>query len=130
MRTPGGERRCNSTTGVLPIRSSSEAATTPVLLAAIPARHRGQEHDRRALADGCVQPVARPYVLAVHVEVDVGADLAAVVDPVAERREPRREILEQLPQRRPGRLDLLRAPGLLTEHGGNPDDTHRVQNST
>ena len=129
MRTPGGESCGSSTSGVLPIRSSSELR--PRRPSAIPARHGGQEDDRRALAHGCVQAAARPHVLAVDVDVHVRADLAR-------RRRSRApsagsrvaQVLEQLAHRRARGLDLARAACLLTQDGRDAYDAHRVQNST
>src|SRR5689334_3573248 len=94
---PGGDRCRSATSGVLPIRSSRLSAT-------IPARHRGQEDHGRVLTNRCVQAAARAHVLAVDVHVHVRTDLLAVVDLLAERRQPRREVLEYFTHRRAGSL--------------------------
>src|SRR5437764_7205116 len=119
---PGGERRWSSTSGVSPIRSSR-------LLASTAAGHGRKQDDRAGFAHRCVEPVARAHVLAVDVDVHERPDLAFVVDPRAERREPRGEVLEELADGRAGRLDLARAACLRTKNGRDPDDAHRWQNS-
>src|SRR6202795_3525089 len=72
-RTPSfGARRCSSTSGVEPTRSSSELTT---LLRT--AGHRGEEHDRGTGRNGRVQPVQRPDVLALEEDVDERRDRLA-----------------------------------------------------
>src|SRR3954468_420343 len=121
MVRPGGESLRSSTSGVLPIRSRSELATTG---------HRRKQDDGRRFADRRVEAVARADVLAVDVDVDERPDLALAVDAFAERGNPDAEVLEQLADRRAGGLDLARAARLGAKHRGDAHDAHRLQNST
>src|SRR5712691_4666482 len=74
MRTDGvGASRCSSTSGVFPIRSSSEPA-------ALATRHRGQQDHCRGLVDGRLESVARAHVLALDVDVHERRDAAVVED--------------------------------------------------
>src|SRR5579871_4779930 len=115
--------RGSSTSGVLPIRSSSELASTA-------ARHGGQEDDRRTVAHGRLEPVARADVLAVDVHVDERRQLAVLVDARAESRHTHREVLEELTHRGAARLDLPRAARLRAQNRRNTNETHLAQNST
>src|SRR6266545_4619487 len=85
-RTPSGAIRGSSTSGVFPIRSRSELATTG---------HRRQEDHRRARGDRCLETVVGADVLTFDVDVHEGLEVA-VVDALAERWEPRGQVLQQL----------------------------------
>src|SRR3954449_5525012 len=157
MVRPAGESLDSSTSGVSPIRSSSELPTTASTALKGFARsawpgggggrlrrpeaaagqgrqgttgHRREENHGRALAHRRVQAVARAHVLAVHVDVDERTDLTLAVDARAERRDARRQVLEELPHRGPRRPDLARAARLRAEDRRDSHDAHLAQNST
>src|ERR1700749_5173264 len=97
--------RSSATSGVSPIRSSNELATTA-------ARHGGQEDHGAAVADRRVEPVARAHVLAVDVDVHERLQLALGVHLAAERWDAGGQVLEQLADGRAARFELARTSGL------------------
>src|SRR4051812_34043881 len=124
-----GERRGSSTSGVLPISSSTEWDSGLVATG-----HRGQEDQLRAGLDGRLEPVERAHVLAVQVDVDEGRDVAVLVDLRAQPRILAREVLEQLADGGAGHLDLPLVAGLGAQRGRDADSRHActgpAQNST
>src|SRR5919197_1287391 len=123
-RTDGfGVRRGSSTSGVPPTRSRTLGA---VALAAT-AGHGRKQDDGIGRRDGGLVAVARPDVLAADVDV-------RELELAAERREARREVVEDVADRLSLGQDLALAARVLAKGGGNPDDAHAcctpAQNST
>src|SRR5581483_6713655 len=106
-----GERRGSSTSGVFPIRSSSEGARR------LATGHRRQQDDRRALPDRRLELVERPDVLAVEVHVRVG-------ELTLEPGKAGGEVVEHLADRAPGRRHLSLAADGGAEHRRDPDLRH------
>ena len=122
----GGASRGSSTSGVSPTVSSSDGAS-----ACSPPAIAGRRMTRRALRDRRVEALQRAHVLAVHVDVHEGRDLAVLEHLRAQAGEPRGEVVEQLAERRAGSLDLTLAAHLGAKRRRNPDAAHRAaQNST
>ena len=105
---------------------------------ALAAGHRRQQDDGRALEHRRVEPLERPNVLAVEVDVHERGDAVAVLEHlVAEPGEAVGEIAEHLAQRAAGGLDLARAADLVPQRRRDADADHCVtwargpaQNST
>src|SRR5204863_7263699 len=105
-RTPGfGETRRSSTSGVLPIRSSSEEAT----IALRTAGHCWQEDHGRVVLDGRVQPFERAHVLALEVHVHEGRDRVVLDELRAQSREPIHQVVQELAHGAASGVNLARA---------------------
>ena len=117
---------------VLPLRSRREDATRCSATG-----HRRQQDDRRGVADGCFEALARTHVLALDVDVDERRDLAVLEHLSSEAGETLGEVVEQVADGVTGRLDLARSAGRGAQSGGDADDRHQCtsagrpwQNST
>src|SRR4051812_2785831 len=109
MRTPSlGERRCSSTSGVFPTRSSSDVTRRLGTTG-----HRGKEHDGGVVRYRRVEAVERADVLALEEDVDERRDRLALEHLEAQRREAARQVVEHLADGGARGLD-----GALAVHGG------------
>src|SRR4029453_17194401 len=123
MRTPSGESRVSSTSGVRPTRSRIELATTG----------HGRQEDHGAAAHRRLEALAGADVLAPDIDVDEARQAAGVVDALPQLREAAREIVEELADGVAIRLQGGLALGLLPQRRRDPDDRHdpgTPQNST
>ena len=98
---------------------------------------RGRRISGLAGSDGRVETVERAHVLTAEVDVHEWRDAAVLEDLRAERGVAGREVLEQLPDRRPLCLHLPGAADLAAKRGRDAYRGHeatprpaRLQNST
>src|SRR5438067_221956 len=131
-RTDGfGARRGSSTSGVLPTSSRRE----PAVWGLEPTGHRGEQDDRGTVVDRRVEPVERPNVLSLDVDVHERRDVVVLDELRPQPREAGHEIVEQLAHGVAVGGHLARAADLTAQHGRNPDQAHACaglpeQNST
>src|SRR5438445_11023389 len=93
-RTEGfGERCRSSTSGVLPTSSRRE----PAVRTLEPTGHGGEEEHGGAMLDRRIEPVERPDVLALDVDVHVRRDVAVLHELRPQTGEAGHEIEEQFP---------------------------------
>src|SRR5437660_4472852 len=117
-RTEGfGERRRSSTSGVLPTSSRRE----PAVRTLEPTGHGGEEDHGRSVVDGGVEPVERPHVLSLDVDVHEGCDVAVLHELRPEAREAGHEIEEQLAHGVSLGWDLAGSADVAAEHRWDPD---------
>src|SRR5919199_6832042 len=121
MWTPcfGASRR-SSTSGVLPIRSRSDGATTVLRTAG----HCGKQDDRAALAHRRLESVQRAHVLALDVDVHERREVLVLDQLLAQRRESSHQVLEQLADVLAVGLDLPLAVRLRAQRRWNANGTH------
>ncbi len=79
---------------------------------------------RGGVADGRVEALERPDVLAVHVDVHEGRDASVFEHLRPESREARGEVVEELSDRSARALDLAIAADLAAERGRDADAAH------
>jgi hypothetical protein len=87
---------------------------------------RGQEDDRIGVTDRGGEALGVANVAAVDVDIDELAQLSALGDPVAERRELREHIVEGLRHRRAAGGQLTAAAGVLAQDRRDADRAHRT----
>src|SRR3954469_5108368 len=143
MRTPGfGDRRFNSTSGVLPIawtmspyfpphgrlsrRGSIIASESVVRRVRLPAAcHRRQDHEGVALTDRCIQALQDPNVLVVQIDVHVAVELPVLAEELALGIGVLlRQRAEHLAHVRARGGHLLLASGGRAQYGWNLDRAH------
>src|SRR2546423_13623053 len=120
-RTDGfGARRRSSTSGVLPTSSSRE----PAVRRLEPTGHGGEEDDRGAVLDGRLEPVERPDVLSLDVDVHERRDVVVLDELRPQRREAGHEVEEELAHGVALGGNLTDAADLAAQHRGNADPAH------
>src|SRR5438445_9307346 len=131
-RTEGfGERCRSSTSGVLPTSSRRE----PAVRTLEPTGHGGEKDHGRAGGDFRVQPVERPDVLTLDVDVHKGRYVAVLDELRPQPGEARHEVGEQLAHGVALGAHLARTADVAAEHRWDPDQAHACagrpeQNST
>src|SRR5581483_2852496 len=131
-RTEGfGERRRSSTSGVLPTSSRRE----PAVRRLEPTGHGGEEDHSGAVVDRGVEPVERPDVLALEVDVHERSDLVVLDELRPEPGEARHQVVEELAHRAAVGGHLADAADLAAQLRGDADQAHACavlpeQNST
>src|SRR3954471_24176753 len=122
MRTPSlGERRCNSTSGVLPTRSSSE-----VTVRLGTAGHGREEHQGGAVPHGGLQAVEGADVLALEEDVDERRDRLALEHLPAQRRIAACQVVQHLAHRGAVGYDRALAVDGRAERRGDANCRHVV----
>src|SRR3954449_6052786 len=131
-RTDGlGARRGSSTSGVLPTSSRRE----PAVRTLEPTGHGGEEDHGGAMLDRRIEPVERPDVLALDVDVHVRGDVAVLHELRSQTGEAGHQVEEQFPHGVALGRHLAGAADVAPQHRWDPDPAHACaglpeQNST
>src|SRR6266516_2129425 len=89
-----------------------------------PTGRGGEEDHGRSLPDGRVEPVERPDVLSLDVDVDERRDLVVLHELVPEHREARQQVVEQLADVAALGGNLAHAADVAAQHRWDPDPAH------
>ena len=116
----------SSTSGVSPIRSSTDDAIESVATSMSPPAIAGSRITVAPSCDRRLEPVERPHVFVVDVDVDEGRDLTVVEELARESGIGAREIVENLGHGAAARVDLPRAAYLCTQRRRDANCGHSV----